>query len=991
MRGRIARNVTGIARIVKGVRPPVVAWRRLVDLPIRTRVALIMLVPMVALFALSTVQIAWGVRSTWAAGDTSRLAQLQGIAPELISALQDERTAAAVLLSDESPDPSVKQAFTERVAATEAKATVWNSQVEDADDATDSVRARIAVVEGELQRLTAVRSDVNEQRLDVGPISDQYSTVIGDLLGLGRLTTQSINDEALRRSIIATSAYGAFQEASAQEQTLLASALITGELGVREGVALIGSLNAQQSAFAEFAGSATTSQRAAAAAAASDEAVARVTQVEQQALRATRTGKIRGDVTQWLEASNSRLAAIRAVQQDQVLVVSQGAERLRGEATRSAVFNVLTVLFITLSALGVGLVIARSMVRPIRQLRVAALEAANHRLPEAVRAAQAGQRVLDDDVVRLRSSGRDEIGQLADAFVTIQDEAVRVASEQAIRRRETAVLVNTLARRSQSQVERAISRIDAMEQGETDADRLGEIFDLDHAVTRMRRTNESLMVLTREHTGADTPWDHPEPVRQVLQAALSEIEQYQRVEVTSADAVESGLVHPAAVKDVIHLLAELLENATTFSSRRTTVVAEARRVVDRLVIEIEDYGLGLSADQLKQINERLRKPPELDVAVARQMGLYVVARLAAIHGIDVALRRGGGGGVVAVVELPGSIVVWRPAPVTPGQSTWQLPAGLPLTAAGAAPRTGAAAPLAGVSPSQSTERAEESVPERPAPVFAERSEVPAVERPAPVFAERSEVPAVEWPEPARIVPGLLALSDLALVGTEVPTPTSDYRDNSLLPRPVSEPQAGLEDGLGSFGSPIFDDVKSHWFRSDGQVSAGHRPDQQAWVTAADAGWAQASRAATAAAAPVSAPVAVTGSDGLVGAVGGNEREPLSSDLGSYTTPRVQPVPSLEPVSTTPSGLPKRVPLANLVPGTVAPLTSTATPPSSGRVAKGETRPGHGGRPHSAVATTLRNFTSGADRARQAQEHSSADAPEENRVAVGRDHTRSQED
>ncbi|MGL5910272.1 MAG: sensor histidine kinase, partial [Phycicoccus sp.] len=453
----------------------------------------------------------------------------------------------------------------------------------------------------------------------------------------------------------------------------------------------------------------------------------------------------------------------------------------------------------------------RSMVRPIQQLRAAALEAAYDRLPEAVRAAQAGQRVLDDRAQPLRGAGRDEIGQLADAFSAIQDEAIRVASEQAIRRRETAVLVNTLARRSQGQVERAMSQIDVMERDETDADRLGEIFDLDHAVTRMRRTNESLMVLTRERTGSDSPWEHPEPIRQVLQAALGEIEQYQRVEITSADELESGLVHPTAVKDVIHLLAELLENATSFSSRRTTVIAEARRVDDRLVVEIEDSGLGLSVDQLAQINERLRKPPELDVAVARQMGLYVVARLAAIHGIDVALRRAGGGGVVALVELPSSIVVWRSPPARPVQrrehAQWQ--------------------PVSAPAPTAST----------PPPVGEPATSL-ATERPEPVSTERSQPAGREPVRPAPVSPPATRAA--------APAATSDRGSNSPLHRPpASEDGPGTEDRPGSFGSPIFDEVQSKWFRADRRVARSRPPEQHEWVTAADAGWARARRAATA--------------------------------------------------------------------------------------------------------------------------------------------------
>ncbi|MGL4746058.1 MAG: nitrate- and nitrite sensing domain-containing protein [Dermatophilaceae bacterium] len=932
----------------------------LADSPIRIRVAVILLVPLLALVVVSSVQVAVGLRSASVAGDTDRLAQLNARTSGLVSALQEERTAAAVVLGDDSPDRAVAQAFAARVEVSTARFEAWSGQAAAAGDVAPAIRARIGLVSGQVQRLSATRSDVINRRLSTSVIADQYSSAIGDLL-VGQGATLGAEDLALSRATAAASAYSAFQEASAEEQALLAGALSTGEVGVAEGVDVIGSLNAQQDAFADFAAAATISQRKAAARAIPQDAAANVTRVEQQALRATRTGSITADLQQWLEASGSRLSAIRAVNADLVESVSQRASQVRRDAYRSALLNAGWLLVVFLSALLIGVVIARSMVRPIQQLRAAALEAAYDRLPAAVRAAQAGERVPDDGVQPLRGTGRDEIGQLAVAFMTIQDEAVRVASEQATRRRETAVLVNTLARRSQTQVEQAMSRIDAMEKEEADADRLGEIFDLDHAVTRMRRTNESLMVLTREHTGSDTPWTRPEPVRQVLQAALGEIEQYQRIEVTAADEVASGRVSPTAVKDVIHLLAELLENATSFSSPRTTVIAEAQRVGDRLVVEIEDSGLGLSADQVEQINDRLRKPPELDVAVARQMGLYVVARLAAIHRIDVSLRRSRSGGIVAIVELPASIVAWHTSGGRPPE-----PSAFP-----------------------SLEPAEPAVVDRPAPSSTTRPVLTPPARPEPVRHE----PAV--PEPVPQEPAVPTPVRDEPAGPVVDTPT---RTPSAVPvmaadRPVdisdvAPPQtADSAPGSGTFGSPIFDQVQSQWFVPGQRAAQAPPPDRREWVTAADAGWAEAHRVAAASADP--APQGADDSD--------EPRRPAADQDGSATPDDLgrDAVPVGAPIPTTLSGLPKRVPLANLVPGAVASPSPAAARSPLTRAARGATPPGRGGRPHRAVATTLRSFTAGADRGRvvpaRSGAHVSADPPEGVPVATGRDQTQSQED
>src|SRR6202042_3736371 len=184
---------------------------------------------------------------------------------------------------------------------------------------------------------------------------------------------------------------------------------------------------------------------------------------------------------------------------------------------------------------------------------------------------------------------------------------------------------------------------------------LGELFALDHLTTRMRRHAESLSVISGAAPARS--WSGPVPVIDVIRSAVSEIEDYRRV-TTATDATET--VVAAAVTDVIHLLAELIENATLFSPSSTRVEVRAERVANGFAIEVEDRGLGMPAEQLLALNAQLASPPDFDLADADRLGLFVAGRLAARHGVHVSLTSSPYRGIKAVVVLPDAIVA--PAP-----------------------------------------------------------------------------------------------------------------------------------------------------------------------------------------------------------------------------------------------------------------------------------------------------------------------------------------
>jgi PAS domain S-box-containing protein len=228
---------------------------------------------------------------------------------------------------------------------------------------------------------------------------------------------------------------------------------------------------------------------------------------------------------------------------------------------------------------------------------------------------------------------------------------IRDVTEQAALRQSISDLLHNLARRSQGLVDRQLELLDELERNEVDPDRLQELFRMDHLATRMRRNVENLIVLS----GVDQRrrWSESVPLRDVVEAAVAEVEDFSRVQVAGIhDLTLAG----QAASDVAHLLAELVENATSFSSPSTTVEISGGPTGNGYVIEIEDHGIGMSDAELAEANRRLAEPLAADVAVSRMMGFHVVGRLAARHGIRVQLRNHWFGGVTALVLLPAALL-----------------------------------------------------------------------------------------------------------------------------------------------------------------------------------------------------------------------------------------------------------------------------------------------------------------------------------------------
>src|SRR5581483_353304 len=294
----------------------------------------------------------------------------------------------------------------------------------------------------------------------------------------------------------------------------------------------------------------------------------------------------------------------------------------------------------------------RGIIRRLRGLETNALELAENKLPDVVGRLRRGDDVdVAAEAPPLRVGG-DEIGRVGQAFDLVRQTAIRSAVEEARLRRGLNDVFRSLARRSQSLLHRQLTLLAQMERRASDPEALDDLFRLDHLTTRMRRHAEGLVILAGAPAGRS--WSSPGRMVDVMRGAIAEVEDYARVSVaTRSQAALSG----SAVADVIHLLAELVENATTLSPPYTSVRVSGETVANGFAIEVEDRGLGMSEQRLAELNERLINPPEFNPSDSEQLGLFVVSQLARRHGIRVTLKASPYGGTEAVVLIPRHLVV----------------------------------------------------------------------------------------------------------------------------------------------------------------------------------------------------------------------------------------------------------------------------------------------------------------------------------------------
>ena len=526
---------------------------------------------------------------------------------------------------------------------------------------------------------------------------------------------------------------------------------------------------------------------------------------------------------------------------------------------------------------------ARSVLRPLYRLRTGALELTGGRLADAVRSASQSNGSRDGAPVDLKPvdvDASDEIGDIARAFDELRRELLRLAAGDSAQHGKLSTTFVDLSHRGQSLMERQIRLVQHLEQGEPDAQRLATLVRVKSIGNRMHRHAENLLILVGHEPSGN--WNQPVALANVIRAAVSEVEEYQRVSVNAQPDV--AVVGPA-VNDVVHLLIELTENATSFSAADMQVDISGRALTSGgILLQITDRGVGMTPKELAYANWRLENPPAADATVPKWIGLLVVARLAARHGIGVRLQSADFGGLTAMVWLPDEVLT-EPGAMPPrlgGSASAGSRRGLheAVSDPGYATAQRQVATARFTPTPASADVRDTTLDRRPVPgAGVPGAGQPSAETWSP-SAARSALragshatagsPAAESPEagPDVTAPGVSGRSPAAgtLPGTAAPVSqgTSPVADDVIVP-------AG-RDLEGEQRLPVYSAVESRWF-GEGR-RAPNLPGQAAaassrWSSPADAGW----RAASAADSPIS-----TGS--------------------------------------TAAGLPQRAPNANLVPGTI---------------------------------------------------------------------------
>jgi signal transduction histidine kinase len=669
---------------------------------VRTRLVALILVPTLAAVALAGLRVASSLRVSDAYAKTYQLSQVDERVVDLILGLQDERDEMGKFIvgGRQADDRALVEG---RQATTDGLALAYREQVSDFHGTfeSDAVSAKLDRIEARLGRLKEIRAAGLDSAIDAAAATNAYTSIIEELLDFNGELGQDSKDEEITQSVRALDALARTEEFAARQRGLLFRAVSNGAFAPGE----VGELGDEQArrdgALADFQRSASPAQISLYNSLLSGSEAEDTARLKDKVKAAAASGDnlskiedqdgttLNADV--WAQTAKGELDLLRAVERRVIQDLNSRSQELQDKAQRGALLDTLLVaLVLFLAFLGIS-IIGRSMTRPLRRLRGSAFEVAETRLPEIVRKLEEGDgRTSDVSIELVPVASSDEIGEVARAFDAVHGQAVRLAVEQAeLRSNVNAMFVN-LSRRSQGLVERQLRLIENLENSEQDPDQLGNLFRLDHLATRMRRNGENLLVLAGEEP--ERRWSQPVPLVDVIRAAISEVEQYERIELTALPELE---IAGRAVNDVVHLLAEVLENATVFSSGDTRVnVAGHVLGSGGVMIEVEDAGIGIEPAELEEINERLTNPPVIDVSVSRRMGLFVVGRLAYRHGIRARLRAGANGGVAALVALPPDLVSFTSGAVPVGAGAGLIPAPqTPATAGAARPLTGPAAGL----------------------------------------------------------------------------------------------------------------------------------------------------------------------------------------------------------------------------------------------------------------------------------------------------------
>ncbi|MGW7408928.1 nitrate- and nitrite sensing domain-containing protein [Streptomyces sp. NPDC054833] len=636
--------------------PPTRAVRwRIRPRTVRAKVVCLLMVPVVSLLAL------WAYATVSTVQDVARLRQSQRIDSELrspvaaaVTALQAERAAAVLWVSD----PAAGRSGNLRTLAARTDRAVArlrlgrDTTVADSEELPRGVARRLADFVTGAEHLAALRTAVLDRRAGWDDAYAQYTKTIAKAFTVeGALTGVQADDLGSDARVLLE--FSRAREALAQEDAVLASARPTRALQGERLRLFTGAAATRRTLTESAAADLPEAQRAAWLDLADSSAYTAVGTLEDKVLAGAPGSRAlaAAPVAAWSAAHARVRDGMRSIETDAARTVAGRADPFARGLLTPAGAAVLFGLVAVAASLVISVRIGRALVVELVSLRNSALDLARRKLPEAMRKLRAGEEI---DIRAEAPSGppaEDETGQVAEALGTVHRAALRAAVERAeLADGISGVFVN-LARRSQILVHRQLSLLDSMERRSEDPDELSDLFRLDHLTTRMRRHAESLIILSGAAPGR--AWRMPVSLTNVVRAAVSEVEDYARVEVRR---LSEASVIGAAVADLTHLLAEIVENAAQFSPPHTRVRITGEPVGNGYAVEVEDRGLGMGQETLAEANRRIEQSQALDLFDSDRLGLFVVSRLAARHGIKIHLKTSPYGGTTAVVLLPTALL-----------------------------------------------------------------------------------------------------------------------------------------------------------------------------------------------------------------------------------------------------------------------------------------------------------------------------------------------
>ncbi|WP_020669940.1 sensor histidine kinase [Amycolatopsis nigrescens] len=766
-------------------------WR-LRNWRLRTKLLVVLLIPTLTVLALIGVQVKGDLDHATQLAELSAHATVDDTVSEVVHQLQRERDLTVRFVADDrKADPGELRGQRERVDAAigtfDRELAVNESRLSPQGlDGLRQTKARFGVLSG-------LRFAGEHSAFPPEAVRRSYSELISGLLDLSDQTVTDIKDPELARLRLASNALARVKDQLSVKRAVLAEALEIGRLSGDRLRALLGAeaeLSAARNDFRKFAS--PEQQRMY-----DDTVIGLIVDIGNELVESALTRAEKGtdlaglDPAKWDTSATYTVNLARQVQTAMQEQTRERTDSLAEQARASAISDAGLVFGVLLVGAVLAVIIARSLLRPLRVLRRSALEAAEHRLPEAVSdilADPGGPRSPRDGARRgvapVPVFSREELGQVARAFDAVHGEAVRLAGEQALLRENVNSMFVNLSRRSQDLVERQLSVLDRMEADEQDSDTLGGLFELDHLATRMRRNSENLLVLSGTDLGREV--SGPVAADEIIGAALSEVEHYQRIELAATPELT---VRGDTGSDLVHVISELLENATLYSAPESVVTLASAITPAGWEVRITDRGAGMPQTEIDRANARLAEPPEVDVEVSRRMGLYVVSRLSRRHRVHVRLSAAAEGGLTATVLVPPELITLPETPAVP-------PAPVAVVPSQATPPP----PPVEVTPPP---------PEEPPslPVFAEPLNPPrrapvVADEPAPAWPTEDEPNPLDWDAPTERMPAYAAVLSQWFQAVEdgtadgpVPPPRADGGTLALdgWQRPGDPPWPGQND------------------------------------------------------------------------------------------------------------------------------------------------------------------------------------------------------